>query len=381
MTERDRFNQTQINDFIRFLRPVLILLVCAVHIPYIAGYTSETTALGSPQTLFSVYLKDVIARGAVPLLTVISGYLAFYSFKKYSYKSFLLKKIQTLLIPFIVFNLITFFGLYTLATLSGNNAGNINSIQTAKDFISAIFGFNRLPINPPLYFLRDLFIISIFAPLINIIVKKNYLLAACALIFIYINFDTIGVYATFLDAKLGILNRSDMVIFFIFGYFFAQRNLSIPKPNNYTAALSAKLYLLITLSICILIVAVKPSMFSYLKYRLVIGAVTLSFIPAIIAGFIYIKDTFAAKLMLRFSVYSFTLFLTHIIFVHFFTIAKRVIGISVTNQSDLYTQIVYFSLYLVGCAIFAIIIRKSWVLTKQKTMPTISEFKERITNS
>ena len=99
-----------------------------------------------------------------------------------------------------------------------------------------------------------------------------------------------------------------MLLFYTVGYFFSQRQWSIPKPSNFTTLLSLKFYIFITLCICVLIVAVKPSIFAYLKYRLVIGALTLSFIPFIISGFLFIKDTWGAKLLLKFSKYSFTLF-------------------------------------------------------------------------
>uniref|UniRef100_UPI0009F54175 acyltransferase family protein n=1 Tax=Vreelandella lionensis TaxID=1144478 RepID=UPI0009F54175 len=334
----------------------VILFVCLVHIPYIAGFSAETTTLGTTQTLFSVYLKDVIARGAVPLLTIISGYLAYHSFKKYSYKDFVVKKTNALLLPFFVFNIALFLTLHVTLLSTGVNLGNVAAAsQSMGDLISAILGYNRLPINPPLYFLRDLFIISLFTPLIHFIVKRPYLFALFILVLLHINFTSIGIYASILDTKVGVLYRSDMLLFYTVGYFFSQRQWSIPKPSNFTTLLSLKFYIFITLCICVLIVAVKPSMFAYFKYRLVIGALTLSFIPFIISGFLFIKDTWGAKLLLKFSKYSFTLFLTHICFVHLFTTVKRAAGFTINNQSDLFLQAGYFSAYLLGCMALAIV--------------------------
>lgn len=368
MDSSTRFDQSEINHFIRFIRPLLILFVCLVHIPYIAGFSAETTTLSNAQTLFSVYLKDVIARGAVPLLTIISGYLAYSSFKKNSYKNFVGKKTKTLLLPFFVFNIATFVILYISFLVTGYNIGNVaTSSQNMGDLISAILGYNRLPINPPLYFLRDLFIISLLTPIIHFIIKRAYLMIPFILILLHINFTSIGVYTSIFDTKVGILYRSDMILFYTIGYFFSQRQWHIPKPSNFTTLLSLKLYFFITLCVCVLIVAVKPSMFTYLKYRLVIGALTLSFIPFLISGFLFIKDTKGAKLLLKFSKYSFTLFLTHIFFVHFFTSVKRAIGFTINNQSDLLLQAGYFSVYLLGCMAFAIVTRKVWEFTKATT--------------
>lgn len=352
------WEKDQINEFIRILRPVLVLLICAVHIPYIAGYTNEATPLDAPQMLLSVYIKDVISRSGVPLLSIVSGYLAFYSYKKYGYKNFLYKKTTSLLIPFIVVNIIT-LAIFLAAQHITNTT--IHSTQNVDDFLSmvrAVFGINRLPVNGPLYFLRDLFLICCGIAIIDIVARSRIATAAVILYLIYLNSSYPSLIIRFGDTPVSVLYRLDMIIFFLLGYFLSIRNIKPLKTESYTAFTAMLFYLFLMLLVAITISAIKPESIEYFKGRWAIGLVAFFFIPAFMAISYKLRDTKAYKFLLKLSPYSFMIFLTHAVFSYFYLKATQHMLPGISLTSPLYIQIIYFTIYLTGCSLFAIAIRK-----------------------
>lgn len=350
-----------INEFIRVARPLLILLICLVHLPYLASYTADVAPFEHPRTLFSIYSRDVLARSAVPLLSVISGYLAFYSFRKYGYGHFLVKKCRAIALPFIAINLLTLgFFLALEAVHPPGVSGALSNFDGAADLPAAILGLNRLPINGPLYFLRDLFLICCCVPIIDRIARRRAVTALVAGGLVYFNFQNPGLIVSLTDQPFTLLYRLDMALFFLLGYGFALQGGRPAQPDRYGAMVALVVYGVILLAVALLLAALQPSPGAYLKFRWSIGALTLCFVPAFMVIFHTLRGSACHRLLSRLSPYSFTLFLTHIMFVHLVISLIQITGSDISLLSDPGFQLIYAALYLGGCVLFAVALRKLW---------------------
>ena len=112
------------------------------------------------------FILETIPKYGTLLLSVISGYL--FCMNPYSSGNLLRKKIKSLLIPFLISNLAVlipvlvfhFFGYDYLNRLE------YNTILITEGLLS----LSSVPVNPPTYFIRDLFVIFCLISLL----RKNY---------------------------------------------------------------------------------------------------------------------------------------------------------------------------------------------------------------
>lgn len=102
------------------------------------------------------------------VLSIISGYL--YSEVSYNRKNLLKDKFNKLYIPYFLANLIVII-MVIIASYFGYHFLNRYSIDYVL-FIEGLFALNVPPVNPPTYFVRDIFIVFI---LIDLFKNKNYL--------------------------------------------------------------------------------------------------------------------------------------------------------------------------------------------------------------
>lgn len=153
------------------LRFPLMLLVLLIHTQPIAPET-----LGGDHSLYiyvATLIKEVFTRVAVPAFFVFSGYYAFRG-KNLEQTSVYLaetkKRIWTLVIPYFLWNL-----LYILATLVGESLASSIGLARTEAFV---FSWSRLPdyfwfecINYPLWFIRDLIVLTLIAPVTHFILR------------------------------------------------------------------------------------------------------------------------------------------------------------------------------------------------------------------
>ena len=135
------------------IRLPLIVLVTYAH--SYGGVMEGYSVLGSgwdSYEVLKIMVSQTLAKVAMPTFFVISGYLFFANveqFNKEIYWQKIRRRIKTLLIPYIVWNLLMAVKL--------------------KAFNLSIFWE---PVNMPLWFLRDLMIVSLLTPIIYIGVKR-----------------------------------------------------------------------------------------------------------------------------------------------------------------------------------------------------------------
>jgi Acyltransferase family. len=174
----------------------------------------------------------------------LSGYLFFYGFE-WSKERYFLKlksRIKTLLIPFLFWNicslLIIFLAQYFPATkiyFSGNSP--LIAEFSFFDFFNAIFGFNRFPISYQFWFIRDLMILVLFVPLIQIILKYRPLLFL-AIVFI----------SWFLNYWPIFAPSSNTVLFFCSGAYIATIDKSLFAGDKYGGVFVLLFIVILTLN-------------------------------------------------------------------------------------------------------------------------------------
>ncbi len=193
--------KSYLSDTIDNMRFPLTVLVVFLHFNILRyGYTEKfEVALGTSAYIIT-YLSDVLARIAVPLFFVISGFLFFYK-KEMSlpvFKAKILSRIKSLFVPYILWNIIALIILLVTALYANAKSGmphntlNLNISNFFYSFIdynhhsdivltgeSVRGGGGFAPINSPLWYVRDLMVMCILSPTIYYLINnfsKTFLL-------------------------------------------------------------------------------------------------------------------------------------------------------------------------------------------------------------
>ena len=173
---------------IELIRLVAVILIIFTHTKH------ELT-----DGIFYFFIEEIPKYGTV-ILSIISGYL-YWKISK-NKKSLFSKKIKSLLIPYVIAN-ITILIPVIIANYFGYNF--LNRLTYDFSLISeGLLSINSPPINPPTYFVRDIFIVFV---LIELIFGKNL-----KMLLIIIPLLVFG--------KL--MLRYDILILFITGIFIAE---------------------------------------------------------------------------------------------------------------------------------------------------------------
>lgn len=181
----------QISEAINILRFPLIFSIVFIHFNISQGLTIHGVryCLDLPFWLnkIAILFSNVLACFSIPLFFAISGYLFFRSsFNVDVYKAKMTKRSRSLLVPYILWNLIALL-IETLKGIPSGNYGNwtiANFLATFWDTASmGVFNNNpqvssdAYPQVGPLWFVRDLIVVSLLSPLVYYMIKRLKLLA------------------------------------------------------------------------------------------------------------------------------------------------------------------------------------------------------------
>ena len=229
---------------IRLLRFPLIIMVLYVHcfgpgeVDMLAMDYSSLSGMDC-FNIFRVFVTRVLCHVAIPSFFIISGYLFFRGTTEWNcevYTSKLRSRVKTLLIPYLIWNLI-----YLIYIKSSSNpfdyvapfVSNMSVGDYFASFWNLIIGEtgmtnwlgqptpNHYPINFPLWYVRDLMVLVVLSPLIRLFVKHTrkwglLMLALCYVSSIWPNYTGIqinGVLFFSVGAYLGV-HQIDMVDWF-----------------------------------------------------------------------------------------------------------------------------------------------------------------------
>lgn len=212
-------------EVIRQLRFPMIVLVTFAH-SY--GKVEEGFSLLASEWNTYEFLKllvsQTLVKVAVPVFFIMSGYLFFANVDKWdvvTYKKKILRRIKTLLLPYLIWNLLMAVKLKTFSMnmfwAFWNPAGKQIDWFGNEQLMTA-------PANMPLWFLRDLMVVSLLTPIIYILVRRLgywlmavltvlYLSGVCAFI------PGISAYAVFFFTLGAILSIRKMDLVEIFNRF------------------------------------------------------------------------------------------------------------------------------------------------------------------
>ena len=205
-------------EIFRQLRFPMIVLVTFAH-SY--GRVEDSFALLASDWNTYEFLKllvsQTLVKVAMPVFFIMSGYLFFANVDKWdvaTYKKKILRRVKTLLIPYLIWNLLMAVKLKTFSMSMlwayWNPAG------TQIDW----FGHEQLmtaPANMPLWFLRDLMVVSLLTPILYILVRKFGYWLMAVLTVLYLS----GVCA-FIPGL-----SAYAVFFFTLGAFFSIRRMDM----------------------------------------------------------------------------------------------------------------------------------------------------------
>jgi surface polysaccharide O-acyltransferase-like enzyme len=219
---------------IEMLRFPLIVGVVLIH-------NYSTTAHQNPTGSGSLWfefahrvISEGIARVAVPLFYLISGYLFFIGFNGYSdYRKKLARRVSTLLIPYIFWNLLALwvygFGEWFKPTsrLFSSSARFYVPGFHAFDYVNALLGITARPIAYQFWFIRDLMALVLLAPVIRFVFMRKMGLPLLLILFgcWYAGiwpapwpaaegtlFFWVGAYLCYVRADLSIFDKSGKVL-------------------------------------------------------------------------------------------------------------------------------------------------------------------------
>lgn len=174
------------SNYINLLRLILIIGVVLTHtvinVPQPHNFNNLTYN-------FIFFQQAVLGEFRVPTFFLLSGYF-FYKNKEFNLSLFKIKvksKINSLIIPYILWSSLALFLHILYDLFKKNNIDLLNPILAIKSFLyykgDLIHPF---PINGPLWYIRDLIFIILLSPIIYKIIKalKSYLIIILLLLFI-----------------------------------------------------------------------------------------------------------------------------------------------------------------------------------------------------
>lgn len=152
-----------------------------------------------------------------PLLLLVSGYL-FSAISKKKNEPLFIKKVKSLLIPFVMANVliiipVCFFYFFLDINYLDRLSFNFKLIS------DGIFAINDVPVNPPTYFIRDIFIVFVS---VELVLYKNW-----KMLFILIPLAFFG----------QLIIRWDIPVIFLIGYLLDTYKQSLKKQWLYVAAI------------------------------------------------------------------------------------------------------------------------------------------------
>lgn len=273
-------------NIIKFISIVLVVYIHAQQTVIVnAGYFSN---------YFVTLISNGLARSAVPLYFMVSGFL-FYKIKMPSLTEFYIKKTRTLLVPYIIWNVIIasailifsfFFGISFNVGISADSLFDMH----LYNFISIVFGFHGEPISYQMWFVRDLIIIFIFSPLLNKLSCRTvvFITALCFTMWL------INIGVTWIP-------RLEGISYFLIGYLIRRSDVNLELVDSWKR---------IVIPIYLLSLLLNMFFFEFhsliYKAQIIIGC----FFFFIVAGVIDSYSTLS-RWVQHLSVYSFFVFCFH----------------------------------------------------------------------
>lgn len=208
------------------MRILLISGIVFVHVPH-DPLTSAFLGLNGFFDWLRVFLGDSLFRIGVPCLSAISGYLLFQrGLDAFDYTKTLRSKARTVLLPFLLWNC-SLLAVVLLFQRFDIGVGYFPDLWNAstREFLSYALATEDLPVNVPLYFLRDLIVCIVLSPILAFLVRRY---AAPTLVILFL-------LAILPELTLGIVLKKSILFSFTFGIFLALNRLDLKALDRFSA--------------------------------------------------------------------------------------------------------------------------------------------------
>lgn len=195
----------EVSRRIAVLRPILIFGVVFVHVQGMSELMSQV----GPGLFykFAAFFRNGVFRGTVPTLALISGFLLFSANLDQAPLKMFSKKFRTLVIPFLFFNLATIALWLGMKACFGLVFFSDMSQATPLQWLNMVTGATGYPINGPLYFVRDMIVTILLAPLLGKLLRRFAWTGLAAIVIVF---------GTNQDGDL-IMRGTSLILFYIGG--------------------------------------------------------------------------------------------------------------------------------------------------------------------
>lgn len=184
---------------ISVLRFPLIVAVVFIH-AYVLGATPAATGQSDTISWVAHYVRNLVSQGitrtAVPIFFLISGYLFYrnFSLSLSTYVAKIRSRTETLLIPFLFWNLLIFL-LFAIAQsnprTSGFFSGTVIRIPqlTWSESLAVLLGIGRDPIAYQFWFIRNLMVAVVLSPILFLLLTRVPKTAVLLAFIIWLGFN------------------------------------------------------------------------------------------------------------------------------------------------------------------------------------------------
>lgn len=245
-------------DYLRFPLALIVVLVHVINIDdvgvYISGCRGGMITDGSSLYFIRHIINGFIRGISVPIYLFISGFVFFKGVDEYSigvYKRKVHNRIHSLLIPYLIWNLLELLIVIFIhsTSLDAYSASSYDLDLSLKNILSCFWVYNGqlidsgvaavqantlFPLNTPLWFLRDLFCVTLISPLIYFVIKRLRFGVILSLFVLWILpiFDSIP-----------LLNQFVLVLFFFsIGAYMAIHKVDVADVFNRFRGVSVCIY-------------------------------------------------------------------------------------------------------------------------------------------
>jgi len=345
---------------IRMIRPLLILFMTLAHLGILdqMSIMIRAAALDFDSWLM-VFLKAGVAKSGVPLLSLISGYLAVVSLQRYGYLDLLLRKARRLVWPLFWSNLL-FIVLVTYPAQAQDP--NIRPDLQIYPFnllgwLQATFAFYRIPANEPLFFLKDLFTCFLLLPLLLLVARIRYLNVA---VIFWMAYKCIYLKSAFFFEVYPLwFMRFDILFAFYVGILlnFWKKDLVI---ENLKANLGLVLLFLAATSLAstAYVVLAKPEYLTFFLWSDFIVKVCSVLGCIAIMSLLVRHPGWLSRSLERLSPFAYTLFLTHLFTFTFFM--EFYLSKFETPDFFRFSGVFYIVLLLITAVVVSLVLKTVW---------------------
>ena len=221
-------DQDQLTPAIKIARVICIMGVVYVHAwTGLVGH-NLTDLDHSAQGMLRWTLMELFGHSAVPLLSIISGWLVVGSLRKRQWRQFTVDKVRTILAPMVLWNALAILFVSSAAWLGWIEAPMPTTLRWTIDELFCLWTPDDINVQMP--FLRDLFVCMLAAPLLVRMPSRVLAMVGLA-----------GFGLTIAGYPLFILLRPSILSFFAIG-IIARRTGAHRKAATWPMTLSALPY-------------------------------------------------------------------------------------------------------------------------------------------